>query len=37
MKNNLSRLVEKAREERGIVGREFFGPGGDELDEDPVL
>ena len=37
VKNNLSRLVEKAREERGIVGREFFGPGGDELDEDPVL
>ena len=37
VKNNLSRLVEKAREERGIVSREFFGPGGDELDEDPVL
>ena len=28
VKNNLSRLVEKAREERNIVGREFFGPAG---------
>lgn len=37
VKNNLSKLVEKAREERSIVGREFFGPSGDELDEDPVL
>ncbi len=37
VKNNLSRWVEKAREERGIVGREFFGPGGDEADEDPLL
>ena len=37
VKNNLSRMVEKARDERSVVGREFYGPDGEEPDEDPVF
>lgn len=37
VKHRLSKMIEKIRAERGVVGREFFGPGGDEPDEDPVL
>lgn len=37
VKNKLSKMIESIRGTRGVVGREFFGPGGDEPDEDPVL
>lgn len=37
VKNNLSRMIEQIREERGLVGKEFFGDEGDEPDVDPIL
>jgi len=36
VKNNLSRMIEQIRDERGLVGKEFFGEEGEDAEVDAL-